>query len=209
MDDFKNGLCHRINERIKTRGFCVVYDHDLSRLCAPEAALRWKQIRVIEKFAADHGFAVCIREVGINATFKNAPPQALGKARRGAKRRGQTLPSVPSLASSTGMRSITSRIGGLAIDLESIATVNLPPKHIVTILVFTEGEDPKWHTFILTEGEPATVDDVLPLDYDATIDGKYWRRADVAGTGPPDFPAEDAAGGKTAPYLLPISSLKA
>jgi hypothetical protein len=74
MDDFEKGLCSRINERINVRGFCVVYDHELARICPPEAALRQKQIRVIEKFAAKHGLAVSVREIGINATFKKPPP---------------------------------------------------------------------------------------------------------------------------------------
>ena len=47
MIDFEKGLSTRINERIKVRGYCIVYDHDLTRICAPEAALRKKQIRVI------------------------------------------------------------------------------------------------------------------------------------------------------------------
>jgi hypothetical protein len=77
MNDFEKGLCTRINERIKLRGYCVVYDNDLTRICAPEAALRKKQVRVIERFAAKHGLVVSIREVGINATFKKpSPPEA-------------------------------------------------------------------------------------------------------------------------------------
>jgi hypothetical protein len=81
MDDFEKGLCNRINERIKIRGYCVVYDHELTRICAPEAALRQKQIRVIEKFAAKHGLAVSVREIGINATFKK-PPRRNGQKKR-------------------------------------------------------------------------------------------------------------------------------
>jgi hypothetical protein len=69
MSDFENGLTKRINERIQARGFCVVYDHDLACICAPEEALRQKQIRVIEKFATKHGLDVRIRDIGINATF--------------------------------------------------------------------------------------------------------------------------------------------
>ncbi len=73
MTDFEKGLSIRINQRIGARGFCVVYDHELAQICAPDAALRAKQIRVIEEFAAKHGLAVQIREVGINATFKKKP----------------------------------------------------------------------------------------------------------------------------------------
>lgn len=70
MDEFESGLCSRINKRINTRGFCVVYDHELSRICPPQSELRKKQLRVIEEFAARNGLEVRIREIGINATFK-------------------------------------------------------------------------------------------------------------------------------------------
>lgn len=70
MDNFEDGLCSRINERIKSRGFCVIFDHELSRICPPRSALRKKQLRVIEEFAARNGLEVCIRETGLNATFK-------------------------------------------------------------------------------------------------------------------------------------------
>ena len=70
MDNFEDGLCSRINERIKTRGFCVVYNHVLSRICPPKSALRKKQPRVIEEVAPRNGLEVWIREIGINATFK-------------------------------------------------------------------------------------------------------------------------------------------
>ena len=73
MDNFENALSSRINERIKARGYCVVYDHELSRICPPQSALRKKQLRVIEEFAARNGLEVSIREVGINATFKRKP----------------------------------------------------------------------------------------------------------------------------------------
>lgn len=80
MDNFEKGLCNRINERIKTRGFCVIFDHDLARICAPEAALRQKQLREIKKFAAKQGLAVSIRETGINATFRK-PPSTNGETK--------------------------------------------------------------------------------------------------------------------------------
>jgi hypothetical protein len=80
MDDFEKELSNRINERIKVRGFCVIHNHELARICAPEATLRQKQFRVIKRFAAKQGLVVSIREVGINATFKK-PPSANGKTK--------------------------------------------------------------------------------------------------------------------------------
>jgi hypothetical protein len=70
MDDLKKGLCNRINQRIDVRGYCVVYDHELGHIWPPEAALREKQIQLIERFAEQNGLAVTIRDTGINATFK-------------------------------------------------------------------------------------------------------------------------------------------
>jgi hypothetical protein len=70
MNNFENRLSSRINERIQSRGFCILYDHELGRICPPETGFREKQIREIRKFAARHALAVCIRDPGINATFK-------------------------------------------------------------------------------------------------------------------------------------------
>ena len=70
MDDAKKELSNRINHRINVRGYCVVYDHELGHIWPPDAALRKKQIRLIEKFAAQNSLAVTIRDTGINATFK-------------------------------------------------------------------------------------------------------------------------------------------
>ena len=70
MDDSKKELCKRINHRIDVRGYCVVYDHELAHIWPPEAALRQKQIELIETFAAQNGLAVIIRDTGLNATFK-------------------------------------------------------------------------------------------------------------------------------------------
>jgi hypothetical protein len=70
MDDSNRELCKRINHRIDMRGYCVVYDHELAHIWPPEAALLQKQIELIEKFAAQNGLAVIIRDTGLNATFR-------------------------------------------------------------------------------------------------------------------------------------------
>jgi hypothetical protein len=89
MDDFKSNLVRKINERIEMRGYCVVYDNDLRRFSEPSPGLRAEQIRQINEFAAKHGLTVELRDVGLNATFKN---------RRGGKR------------SSSGRRSAAEKI---------------------------------------------------------------------------------------------------
>jgi hypothetical protein len=82
MDDFESGLLRKINERIQIRGYCVVYDNDLSRLSGPLANLRAKQIREIKKFAEANGLAVELRDVGLNATFKSRRGGKLSSSRR-------------------------------------------------------------------------------------------------------------------------------
>jgi hypothetical protein len=74
MNDFEKGLSTRINERIKLRGYCVVYDTDLRHFAKPMTELYEKHIHEIENFAAVNGFAVKVREVGINATFTKLVP---------------------------------------------------------------------------------------------------------------------------------------
>jgi hypothetical protein len=48
----------------------IVWRHELGHIWPPEAALREEQIKLIERFAAQNGLAVTIRDIGINATFK-------------------------------------------------------------------------------------------------------------------------------------------
>jgi hypothetical protein len=69
MNDFQDNLCAKIKERIKVRGYCVVYDSDLCRLASPLADFRKRQIGDIQAYAAENGFAVTIRDTGLNATF--------------------------------------------------------------------------------------------------------------------------------------------
>jgi hypothetical protein len=69
MDDFRDRLCARISERIKARGYCIVYDSDLCHLARPLSDFRKQQISAIQAFAAEDGLAVTIRDTGLNATF--------------------------------------------------------------------------------------------------------------------------------------------
>ena len=71
-------LLKRINERIASRGFCVLFCNDLAEICSPEPAglrkLREKHIAEIEKFAAANGLSVEVRDTGLNATFRKLKP---------------------------------------------------------------------------------------------------------------------------------------
>ena len=70
MDDLKKELCNRVNQRIKVRGYCVAYDHELGHIWPPEAALREEQIQAHRKIRAQNGLAVTIRDIGLTLTFK-------------------------------------------------------------------------------------------------------------------------------------------
>lgn len=78
MPNAQETLLKRINERIASRGFCVLFCNDLAQICSPEPAglrkLREKHIAEIEKFAADHGLSVEVRDTGLNATFRKLKP---------------------------------------------------------------------------------------------------------------------------------------
>lgn len=71
-------LLKRINERIASRGFCVLFSNDLAAIGSPEPAelrkLREKHIAEIEKFAAANGLDVEVRDTGLNATFRKRKP---------------------------------------------------------------------------------------------------------------------------------------
>jgi hypothetical protein len=74
MDEFREKLRNRIQERIKARGHCVLYNNDLSRFTPPLPEFRQQQIRDIQTFAAKNRLAVTIRDTGLNATFTSVMP---------------------------------------------------------------------------------------------------------------------------------------
>jgi hypothetical protein len=88
MDDLKNELSKRINQRINVRGYCVVYDHELGHIWPPEAALREKQIKLIERFAAQNCLAVTIRDIGINYLQKEG---RTGRAREAGSKNANRI----------------------------------------------------------------------------------------------------------------------
>ncbi|MEP6810236.1 MAG: hypothetical protein ABI992_08320 [Chthoniobacterales bacterium] len=76
MEEFRRNLLQRIQQRISLRGFCVVYNNDLSQLSKPLEELRAQQVRDIQRFARSHGLSVEIRDIGLNATFRLLPTKA-------------------------------------------------------------------------------------------------------------------------------------
>jgi len=68
--DLRFELAERIRRRLKTRQYCTVFDHDLSAVSVPPVKPREMQFRDIERFAAQNGYGVTIRDAGLSATFK-------------------------------------------------------------------------------------------------------------------------------------------
>ena len=86
MDDFKEKLRTRIEERLKARGHCVLYNNDLSRFTPPLPEYRNGQIRDIQAFAVKNNLAVTIRDTGLNATFtRRASTPSAAKAKKDTK----------------------------------------------------------------------------------------------------------------------------
>jgi hypothetical protein len=93
MDHIRDSLCAKISERIKVRGYCIVYDGELAQLRRPLTDCRKEQIHAIQRFAAENGLAVTIRDPGLNATFTktDSMPTARLKRRLKLPRHGRGL----------------------------------------------------------------------------------------------------------------------
>lgn len=85
--DFEKQLVEKICQRIGARGFCVIYNNDLCQLSQPLELLRAQQVRDIQRFARKNGFAVEIRDIGLNATFRRL--EGKDGASAGARRSAQ------------------------------------------------------------------------------------------------------------------------
>ena len=67
MNDFEEGLHGAICERIKLRGYCVLYHHDPTRVCPPEEARRKKPMRV-----RSGSSPTCTSTRGLDLTFRES-----------------------------------------------------------------------------------------------------------------------------------------
>jgi hypothetical protein len=66
-------LLRHINERLLTRKFCMVFEHDLQRVWPTPERERAKRAAAIEAFARAHGFSATIHDPGIRVTFRRLP----------------------------------------------------------------------------------------------------------------------------------------
>jgi hypothetical protein len=67
-----DALLRHIEERLRTRKSCVVFNNQLQRVWPVENRLMAKRAAAIEAFARAHGLTATIHDPGIRVTFRRA-----------------------------------------------------------------------------------------------------------------------------------------
>jgi len=75
-----DALFQHIDERLRLRKFCVVFDNELQRVWPVEEKERAKRAGAIEAFAKAHSLTATIHDPGIRVTFRRAFAGAESKA---------------------------------------------------------------------------------------------------------------------------------
>jgi hypothetical protein len=70
-----DALYRHIDERLRARKYCVVFDNELSRVWPVEKMQRAKRYAAIEAFARARGLTATIHDPGIRVTFRRALPE--------------------------------------------------------------------------------------------------------------------------------------
>jgi hypothetical protein len=72
-----DALYRHIDERLRSRNFCVVFENELQRIWPTEKRERAKRAAAIEAFARAHGLSATIHDPGVRVTFRrlSAAPQ--------------------------------------------------------------------------------------------------------------------------------------
>jgi hypothetical protein len=65
-----DALYRHIDERLRGRKYCVVFENELQRVWPTEKRERAKRAAAIETFARVHGFTAKIHDPGIRVTFR-------------------------------------------------------------------------------------------------------------------------------------------
>jgi len=65
-----NALYQHIDERLRARKYCVVFENELRRVWPTEKRERAKRVAAIERFARAHGLTANIYDPGIRVTFR-------------------------------------------------------------------------------------------------------------------------------------------
>ena len=67
-------LSEHIDERLKTRKFCIVFEQELGRFFPPDEKISSVRYEAIEKFATERGLDFTICDPGIRVTFRRKRP---------------------------------------------------------------------------------------------------------------------------------------
>jgi hypothetical protein len=67
-----DALLHHIEERLRTRKSCVVFNNQLQRVWPVEHRFAAKRAAAIEAFARANGLTATIHDPGIRVTFRRA-----------------------------------------------------------------------------------------------------------------------------------------
>ena len=68
-------LAEHIAQRLKERGFCVIFDHDLERCWPRQGVQRAEREKEIQSFAESQGWTAAIQgESATRAIFQKAEP---------------------------------------------------------------------------------------------------------------------------------------
>ena len=80
-------LFRHIDERLRNRKYCVVFDNELSRVWPVEKKERAKRYAAIEAFARARGLIATIHDPGIRVTFRRAlrESESLSKPKAGLR----------------------------------------------------------------------------------------------------------------------------
>jgi hypothetical protein len=71
-----DALSEHIDDRLKTRKFCIVFEDELGRFFPPDERVTSGRYEAIERFATERGWEATICDPGIRVTFRRKRPGA-------------------------------------------------------------------------------------------------------------------------------------
>jgi hypothetical protein len=78
-------LYRHIDQRLRTRKFCVIFENELDRVWPADKKQQMKRIAAIQEFAHAHGLSATIHDPGMRVTFRRLRgPQPASTPKRSA-----------------------------------------------------------------------------------------------------------------------------
>jgi hypothetical protein len=88
-------LLNRINERLKTHKFCIIFRNELDRVWPIQDKERIKRAEQIQAFAKANGLTAVIHDPGIRVTFRRAPTVQVFDGKQRPRRLGEPFVCLP------------------------------------------------------------------------------------------------------------------